>query len=67
MEEEIVKVECEWSKRKKCDSAYIHLYNELLKKYTKLKAELEEYKQLVNIYRTIMDDSIETLKGGETK
>lgn len=56
---------CEVNKRRKCDSAYISLYNKLLKDFTKLKAENEELKQLVSIYKEIMDESIDTLKGGE--
>lgn len=56
---------CDVNKRRKCDSAYISLYNKLLKDFTKLKAENEELKQLVNIYKEIMDESIDTLKGGE--
>lgn len=56
---------CDVNKRRKCDSAYISLYNKLLKDYTKLKAENEELKQLVSIYKEIMNDSIDTLKGGE--
>lgn len=66
MEEEILKVECPVDKRRKCDSGYIKLYNELLKKYKKVCKELDDYKKLVSIYKTIMDESIDKLKGGET-
>lgn len=65
-QEEVLKIECDVNKRRKCDSAYINLYNKLLKDYTKLKAEYEELKQLLIIYKDIMDESIITLKGGET-
>lgn len=61
MMEEEPKVICEWTKRQKCDSAYINLYNKLLKKYTKLQSELEDYKQLLSIYKSIFED----MKGGE--
>lgn len=32
--------QCEWNKRRKCDSYYISMYNKLLKEYHKL---LEDY------------------------
>lgn len=64
-QEEVLKIECDVNKRRKCDSAYIHLYNKLMKDYMKLKTELEEYKQLCSIYKEILDESVDYLKGGE--
>lgn len=56
---------CECEKRKKCDSFYLKLYNDLMKKYTKLQSELEDYKSLLRIYQGIVRDSIDKLEGGE--
>lgn len=56
---------CEYEKRKKCDSFYAKLYNDLMKKYTKLQSELEDYKSLLRIYQDIVRDSIDELEGGE--
>jgi len=38
-------MECEYEKRKKCDSLYIEKYNRLLKKLDQLKKEKEEMEQ----------------------
>lgn len=59
---EEVKIECEWNKRKKCDSAYIKLYNNLKKDYEKLQKQLFEYQTLVKIYRDILDEDIDFME-----
>lgn len=33
---------CDWDKRKKCDSLYIEMYNNALKKIEKLEQELNK-------------------------
>lgn len=63
--EEKLEVICEVDKRRKCDSFYITLYNKLMKDFTKQKTELEETKQLLNIYKTIMNEQIDILKEGD--
>lgn len=59
------KVICEWEKRKKCDSYYIKLYNELEKKYVKLLTEYTSTKELLKLYKEIFNDLLVQLKGGE--
>lgn len=58
-------IECEVEKRRRCDSAYITLYKKLMKEHIKLKNELEDYKKLCNIYKQILDETIDNMKGGE--
>lgn len=43
-------MECEYAKRKKCDSLYIERYNKLLKENEELKRVLNEIKELVSNY-----------------
>lgn len=61
---------CEWNKRRKCDSQYIRLYNELknhytklLKDYSDLKEECESLKQLLSIYKDLSIDITSQVTG----
>lgn len=56
---------CEVEKRRKCDSYYIKLYNELEKKYVKLLSEYMQTKELLQLYQEILNDIMVQLKGGE--
>jgi len=38
-------MECEYEKRKKCDSLYIERYNKLLKEIERINKQIEEYQK----------------------
>lgn len=68
------KIFCEIEKRRKCDSYYIKLYNELKKMYEKevkrnleLKETIETYKQLLSVYQTVSEEIVFEVTGKVVK
>lgn len=59
---------CDVDKRRKCDSYYIKLYKELKKMYEKeVKEELENFKQLLTMYKEISTEIVDEVTGKVVK
>lgn len=58
---------CNVDKRRKCDSYYIQMYNNIVKELNKTKQELEETKQLLKCYQEVLDSTISKVTGKAVK